>query len=174
MAKHKVAPADARRIRENLLAVVKAHYRSRTNFQQYWELADGTRAAWFHRTQPTPPSVVNLLDLARDARHRLSLDWFLLGTGAPEYRRLERLGVPPALTPLQLAHVSDDLLLRAAAVRGGAVDRLVNRVLQRAAEGAVRLVQEERQRLLRPTKKPSPKKQPRRSRRRKPQRRRKA
>jgi hypothetical protein len=137
MAKRTVAPADARRIRDNLLAVVRRHYRSQADFERNWEFGHGTVRAWFHRTRPTPPSLVNLLDLTREPRqeprHRLSLDWLLLGSGDPEYRRFQRLAVRPSLSAL-LANVSDAWLARAGLVRQEEVDRLVQQVAKAALQ----------------------------------------
>jgi len=159
MAKHSVAPADARRIRNNLVWVVQRHYKSVADFERYWELAHGTKSAWFHRTRPTPPSVVYLVDLARDSRHRLSLDWLLLGAGEP-YRRVERLGFPRGVTERELR--------RTGWVRREECDRAV----QQVAQAAMLRIKEERRKRQQQTKRTPQKPRRTRSRKRAPQRRR--
>jgi hypothetical protein len=146
MAKRTVAPADARRIRDNLLAIVRRHYRSQADLARYWEFGHGTVRAWFHRTRPTPPSLVNLLDLARDPRHHLSLDWLLLSTGDPLYRpRLGgRLGVPPRLSDLQVANLPKAQLARVGLMWKEQHDK----AMQQLARGALWRLNQERRRLL--------------------------
>jgi len=116
MAKQTVDDADAVKIRDRLLRVVKDHYDDViAKFERRWRIGHGTVRAWFHRNKPTPPGVPYLLRFGRDVKIRLSLDGLLLGVG-PLYR--PRLTSVLSVRPREVRRMAETIVDQRYAIRG--------------------------------------------------------
>src|SRR2546426_2992719 len=82
-------------VRRRLLEVVREHYGTQSAFLVAWPgVRPTTWKEWVHQTTPRLPNADFLVQLAQ--RHRVSLNWLLLGVEPQYYRRLQRLTTPDA------------------------------------------------------------------------------